>query len=149
MFRISQWNLTVELFLLLHFIITAPAMSSSDVGMARLLTLYIAKVSPESLNACKDFNINVISGLMYLQNRHLIMYCYVVIRLIAPCCLSESKNVCIFPAMVDECQHQDAQQTKRTICCLLSRIMDGRNLGNVILLVRLIWLPACLWKHGE
>lgn len=67
-FRISQRNLTVELFLLLHFIITAPATSSGDVDVARLLTLYIDKVSPESLNACKDFNINVISGLMDLQN---------------------------------------------------------------------------------
>lgn len=40
-----------------------------------------------------------------------------------------SKTLKVFEAMIDdEHQLQDNQQTKRTICCLLSRIMDGKNL---------------------
>ncbi|KAM9436543.1 telomeric repeat-binding factor 1 [Clarias gariepinus] len=40
-----------------------------------------------------------------------------------------SKTLKVFEAMIDdEDQLQDSQQTKRTICCLLSRIMDGKNL---------------------
>ncbi|XP_053468207.1 telomeric repeat-binding factor 1 [Ictalurus furcatus] len=40
-----------------------------------------------------------------------------------------SKTLKVFEAMIDdEYQLQDNQQTKRTICCLLSRIMDGKNL---------------------
>ncbi|XP_058231891.1 telomeric repeat-binding factor 1 [Hemibagrus wyckioides] len=40
-----------------------------------------------------------------------------------------SKTLKVFEAMIDdEYQLQDHQQTKRTICCLLSRIMDGKNL---------------------
>ncbi|KAG9283235.1 telomeric repeat-binding factor 1 [Astyanax mexicanus] len=38
-------------------------------------------------------------------------------------------NIRLYEAMVDdECDLQEDQQMKRTICCFLSRIMDGKNL---------------------
>ncbi|KAI4888130.1 hypothetical protein NFI96_019574 [Prochilodus magdalenae] len=40
-----------------------------------------------------------------------------------------NRNIKLYEAIVDdESDLQDDQQTKRTICCFLSRIMDGKNL---------------------
>ncbi|XP_072544554.1 telomeric repeat-binding factor 1 [Salminus brasiliensis] len=40
-----------------------------------------------------------------------------------------NKNIKLYEAIVDdECDLQEDQQMKRTICCFLSRIMDGKNL---------------------
>ncbi|TSK98377.1 Telomeric repeat-binding factor 1 [Bagarius yarrelli] len=57
-----------------------------------------------------------------------------------------SKTLKVFEAMIDdEHQLQDNQEMKRTICCLLSRIMDGKNLekGNVQLAAHTLqWLET-------